>query len=88
MDFMKLPTELTSNEELTSKIKENDPYNYSIESSIKIMHQSEVGIPMQSTKLSIFKQISIMYVPDLNMSTLIGMKNPPQLFSKFNKKVE
>jgi hypothetical protein len=27
-----------------------------------------------------------MFVPDLNISTLLGMKNPPQIYNKFNKK--
>jgi hypothetical protein len=44
--------------------------------------------PSQGTNFSISRQINMMYVAELNMSTLLGMRNPPQLFSRFNRKQE
>ncbi len=38
--------------------------------------------------LGVSRQVSMMFVPELTISTLLGMKNPPQLFSRFNRKAE
>lgn len=42
----------------------------------------------QVSSFNISRQVSMMYVAELNVSTLLGMRYPPQLFSRFNRKQE